>query len=298
MDSSYPSRLRVWDGSAAAVVDSVLGPSPEGLAAGVKVAPAEAGLLFAREALQPFPRLVELGGQSEPFTLQWFLSIESHRHGRHGRWIPRLLEFAKHSGETLLGLGNGLGTDWLQYARHGASVIVCHSSAAQMNLVRHNFELRGLSGRFVHCPPHALPLESASIDVACLSELLQWTDQPQAVVAEVYRVLKPGGKVLAVTAARYDVDFWCRKGFFWQRWLGRARPKPDRTMARYSARGLRKLFRQFTEHRIHKRQLRRAEVPHLWRVLPLSLLERWMGRALVLKAFKPLGGAVATQAAA
>ena len=58
----------------------------------------------------------------EPYTLQWFLDIESHRHGRRGRWIPRLLEFAKHSGDTLLGLGNGLGTDWLQYARHGAAV--------------------------------------------------------------------------------------------------------------------------------------------------------------------------------
>ena len=51
------------------------------------------------------------------------------------------MEFAKHSGETLLGLGNGLGTDWLQYARHGAAVIVCSSSAEQLALTRRNFEL-------------------------------------------------------------------------------------------------------------------------------------------------------------
>jgi hypothetical protein len=69
-------------------------------------------------------------------------------------------------------------------------------------------------------------------------------------------------------------------------------------MPHYSARGLRRLFGRFVEHRIHKRQLRRSEVPHLWRWLPLPLLERLMGHVLVLKAFKPLSAAIPFQAAA
>ncbi len=146
--------------------------------------------------------------ETEPYSLQWFLDIENQRHSRHARWIPKLLEFAKHSGETLLGLGHGLGTDWAQYARHGASVVVCSGSTAQLDLVRRNFLVRGLGGRFVHAMPTRLPLESCSVDVACLSSLHHGIDHPEAVVEEVYRVLKPGGKVLAVTPARYDVDFW------------------------------------------------------------------------------------------
>jgi ubiquinone/menaquinone biosynthesis C-methylase UbiE len=253
--------------------------------------------LFAEEALHPPPRSMHPAAASEPYTLQWFLNIEGHRHGRHGRWFPRLLEFAKHSGETLLGLGHGLGTDWLQYARHGANVVVCSPSASHLSLIRQNFELRGLSGRFLHAEPISLPLDGSSIDVVCLTELLQVVEDPQAVVAEVFRVLKPGGKVLAVVPARYDVDFWCKRWFFWQRWL-RRRPGPNPAGSRFSARRLRKLFGHFIEHRIHKRQLRRSEVPNLWRVLPLSLLERLMGRVLVLKAFKPLGSALPAQAAA
>ncbi len=71
--------------------------------------------LYAFEALYPsVPRRVD--EQPEPYSLQWFLDIQNQRHSKHGRWIPRLLEFAKHSGETLLGLGHGLGTDWVQYA--------------------------------------------------------------------------------------------------------------------------------------------------------------------------------------
>jgi SAM-dependent methyltransferase len=233
----------------------------------------------------------------EPYTLQWFLDIESQRHGRHGRWLPRLLEFTKHAGETLLGLGHGLGTDWLQYARHGAAVVVCSPSTPQLGLVRRNFELRGLPGRFLHAAPSGLPLESASIDVACVSGLLEGVENPQAVGDEIYRVLKPGGKVLAVTPARYDVDFWYRVCFWWQG-LFRKRSAAPQGPARFSGRGLRRLFGRFIEHRIHKRQLRRSEVPHLWRWLPLSLLERVVGRLLVVKAFKPLSRALPLQAAA
>ena len=66
----------------------------------------------------------------------------------------------------------------------------------------------------------------------------------------------------------------------------------------FSRRGLKRLFGRFGEHRIHKRQLRRSDVPHLWRWLPLPLLERLMGRVLVLKAFKPLSAALPALAAA
>jgi SAM-dependent methyltransferase len=260
--------------------------------------PAEfAEQLYAWESLKPSNGRPAPGEVTEPYTLQWFLNIENQRHGRQGRWIPRLLEFAKHSGEMLLGLGHGLGTDWLQYARHGANVVVCSPSANQLALIRRNFELRGLSGRFLHAAPVALPLEDASIDVACVSGLLHEVEEPHLVVEEVYRVLKPGGKVLAVTPARYDVDFWFGVCFPWQSWL-RGRALRSGPPVKFSARGLRQLFGRFAEHRVHKRHLCRSEIPHLWRWLPRPLLERLMGRALVLKAFKPLSSANLLQAAA
>jgi SAM-dependent methyltransferase len=260
--------------------------------------PAEfAERLYTFEALNP-PQAAPRGLEpTEPYTLQWFLNIETQRHSRHGRWIPRLLEFAKHSGETLLGLGSGLGTDWLQYARHGASVIVCSSHAEQLALIRRNFELRGLGGRFLHAAPGALPLDSASIDVACVCGLLDEVPDPGPVIEEIYRVLKPGGKILAVTPARFDVDFWYYACFPWQALLGGRRGRPT-SGPRFSSRKLRRLFGRFMEHRVHKRHLPRADVPHVWRWVPRLLLERLMGRVLVLKAFKPLSAAINNQAAA
>jgi SAM-dependent methyltransferase len=298
MDSSYPGKLRLWDAATAAMLNDRPISDHAHQLPGPHHPSEFAERLYVREALGPPVRKGHVEADTEPYTLQWFLNIETKRHSRHGRWIPRLLEFAKHGNEALLGLGSGLGTDWLQYARHGADVVVCTPSADQLALIRRNFELRGLKGRFLHAAPSALPLEAASIDVACLSGLLDELDDPAAVVQEVYRVLKPGGKVLAVVSARYDVDFWLRLCLPWQRGHGRGCRSDSRPARRYSARRLRRLFGAFVEHRVYKRQLRRSELPHLWRLLPLGPLERLMGRCLVLKAFKPLSAAITLQAAA
>lgn len=293
MDRPSFSNVRVWSMDGRAVPDSLIAAAAHVLP-GPHYPAQFAERLFASEALTPGPMPPPV--EAEPYSLQWFLNIENRRHSRSGRWIPRVLEFSKHANETLLGIGDGLGTDWIQYARNGASVVVCSASADQLGLIRRNFELRGLSGRFLHAGPSHLPLESASIDVACLSSLVHESPDPAPTVAEIYRVLKPGGKVLAVTPAKYDVDFWQRLCFPWPSWFGFGRssePTP-----RYSNRRLRRLFGQFIEHRIYKRQLRRSELPHLWRWAPLPVLERLMGHFLIIKAFKPLSAAIALQAAA
>jgi ubiquinone/menaquinone biosynthesis C-methylase UbiE len=300
MEGSYPSKLRIWDRPLSLwhELAGVPGAPPE--ATGLPLqGPHHAGefaaRLYSSEALQPPPSAVRRLEEAEPYSLQWFLNIETLRHTRTGRWIPRLLEFAKHANENLLCLGHGLGTDWLQFARHGANVTVCSASHSQLSLVRRNFELRGLPGRFLHAAPTALPLESASTDVACVAGLLEMSPEPQAVVNEIYRVLKPGGKVLAVAPAWFDVDFWQRCVFWWKR---RRKPTPQDQATHFTARSLKRLFGRFVEYRIHKRHLRRSEVPHVWRWLPLPLLERVMGRVLVLKAFKPLSAALPAHVAA
>lgn len=285
MDGSYSTNASVWNHWSASLAQDLLEPARGHAIAGPHHPAEFADRLYACESLKSPGPVRSSDDVAEPYSLQWFLDIENHRHSRQGRWIPRLLEFAKHPGETLLGLGHGLGTDWLQYARNGASVIVCSPSPEQLSLIRRNFELRNLAGRFLHTSFTSLPLESASIDVACVSSLLHEVADPSAVVAEIHRVLRPGGKVLAVTPARYDADYWIQLGFPWKRWIPGRKPEND-PARRFSSRSLRRLFDRFVEHHFYKRHLRRREVPHIWRWLPMPVLERMFGRVLVLKAFK------------
>jgi SAM-dependent methyltransferase len=288
MADTYSGKLQLWEGW----VTAKGSPTPDLHTLSGPHHPAEfAERLYAGEAFFARPPCHEAG---EPFTLQWFLDVENARHSKHARWIPKLLEFAKHRGERLLGLGNGLGTDWVQYARLGADVVVCSPSAEQLSLVQRNFQLRDLRGLFLHSDPGNLPLESSSIDVVCVNGLLQELAEPRPVIDELYRVLKPGGKVLAATPARYDVDFWFRE---WLPTLRRRRP-PAPEVLRYSGRQLRRLFDRFADHRVYKRHLRRSESPYLFRCVPMPVLERLFGRMLVLKAFKPLSAAISAQMAA
>src|SRR2546430_515069 len=81
--------------------------------------------------------------------------------------------------------------------------------------------------------------ESASIGGACLHALPQGSDVV-AVAAELYRVLKPGGKVLAVVRARYDVDFWWRDWLPWGRLLRPTSLVAPADPHRFSARSLRR----------------------------------------------------------
>ena len=198
MADSYSSKVQLWEGWMPALAKGPAPPTAMDRSSLTRPYRLEfADRLYAGEALHANGRIYE---GAEPFTLQWFLDIENSRHGRQGRWIPRLLEFVKHGGETLLGLGNGLGTDWIQYARHGAEVIACCPAAEQLALIQRNFALRGLNAVFLHANPRTIPLESASIDVACVANLLEDVSDPSTVIEEIYRLLKPGGKVLAVTA--------------------------------------------------------------------------------------------------
>jgi SAM-dependent methyltransferase len=261
--------------------------------------------LAQQECLRSLPRTLD---GIEPLSLQWFLEVEELRYHRQGRWIPAMLEFGKHAGEHLLGLGHALGSDLVRYAREGAEVVCACSSAEQLALLRRNFELRGLCGSFLHAAATSLPLDSSSIDVACLNGLVYESTSPPELLDEVYRVLKPGGKVLAVVPARYDVTFWSRWWCLGQRPSGPAHfPNSDQSrvsgllsphVRRFHGRELKQLFHRFQEPRMYKRHLRRGELPHLWRWYPLPLLERLMGRLMVLKAFKPVSAAIGEQAAA
>lgn len=265
-------------------------PEPVSLPVGGDL-PAEASdRLYHREAFRKPPR----DDAPEPFTPAWFECIEAERYRRQGYWLPRVLEFAKHGGDSVLAIGEGLGTDWLQYAKHGASVIAYSPSHDQLDLIRAHFDLRGLTARFVHGPPNALPIASNSIDVVCINGLLEEVDGPAAVIAEVYRVLRPGGKCIAVAPAKYSAKYWSEAFFPWTRWFAKnTGAVPGRT-----ASDLKKLFAAFSEQRVTKRHLRRGELPQIWRWLPLPALERVIGNLLIIKAFKPVTAVLAERQAA
>ncbi len=250
--------------------------------------------LAAREIWRVAPSRKPAGGTLEPLSPEWFRHLEDKRYRRHGRWVPSLLEFNRHANESIVAVGDGLGFDWVKYAEAGANVAVIEPSSERQRLYRAHFAARDVSVQCLHASFEHWPMSDARTDVVTAV----FHDRPPAwhrIVTEAYRVLRPGGKFLAVVPSHFNATRWQQILLPWRSLFAR-RSNVERE--RFSGRELRAECAAFAQVSVHKRHLRRSELPYVWRWMLLPVSERLMGRFLVVKAFKPLTSAIALRVAA
>jgi glycosyltransferase involved in cell wall biosynthesis/ubiquinone/menaquinone biosynthesis C-methylase UbiE len=239
-------------------------------------------------------------------TLEWFLEAEAYRHGEYAPWMRETMEFERHAGEELLEIGGGMGTDLAQFAKNGARVTDLDLSAGHLELAQESFHLRGLTGRFVLHDAETLPFPDNSFDIVYSNGVLHHTPNTRDVVAEIRRVLKPGGKAIVMMYAENSLHYW--RNLVWTIGLkegqledfsigeimSRSVERSDNAAARplvkvYTTRRLKHLFDGFTDIEVMQRQMVKAEVPRALTWVPLPTMGRLMGWNLILKARKPGG---------
>lgn len=295
MDGSF-GNLKLFAGEDAIPADADTPFDPPSWPPTAPTSGADPFTLANRELLRP-PTYRAGHRDLEPFSDAWFDELERKRYKRHGEWLPAALEFAKHGGESVLILGPGVGSDAVQYLKRESVVTIGTAAGDFPTLIRRNLARHGLSAKFVPVGGHLLPFADGAFDIVTWNALHSAAPPAPEFVGELFRVLKPGGKLLGLIPAKYDIGFWQDVLLPLQRLYWRRPPDPT-TGAKMTKKAVRAAFARFEVHRVAKRHLRRAEMPHLWRIVPLFLLERALGRVLVLKAFKSLSAARANAAAA
>jgi arsenite methyltransferase len=125
------------------------------------------------------------------------------------------------TGATVVDIGSGAGTDLLLAALHVGSLgraIGVDMTEAMRDRARRGVvacELAHVEVREGEAT--ALPVEAGSVDVVISNGVLNLVPEKRAAVAEIWRVLKPGGRVqiadivLGVELpedARQDIDLW------------------------------------------------------------------------------------------
>jgi SAM-dependent methyltransferase len=106
-------------------------------------------------------------------------------------WLYEVGEFCKHQGDKILEIGCGTGSDLLQFAKHGALATGIDLTTKHVELARRRI---GDLAVVHQADARHLPFEDASFDYVYSHGVLHHSDEPEQVVREMLRVLRPGGR--------------------------------------------------------------------------------------------------------
>jgi glycosyltransferase involved in cell wall biosynthesis len=244
----------------------------------------------------------------QPHTLEWFLEQERDRQETSARCMQDI-DFPASAGQRVLEIGAGLGTDLVQFAKHGASVTGVDRSVATARLAEQNLRLRGLEGRFAGWDGERLPFDGDAFDIV-YSNGLDNVAAFAPVVAEINRVLKPGGMAIVVLEAERSLHYWCdwvwklavstgdisrqSLGAILARTLDDAEGRAAGVVQVCTMGQARQLFREFERVRIRQRDVSPDFVPAPLRRY-LATIERFAGRHLMIQARKSATATPATR---
>ncbi|MFN7914432.1 MAG: class I SAM-dependent methyltransferase [Vicinamibacterales bacterium] len=110
--------------------------------------------------------------------------------------LLRLVDFNGYRGKAVIEVGCGAAVDLARFARGGAVCTGVDLAQSAIELARANFEQQGLQADLRVANGEALPFPDNSFDLVYAHGVVQYTADPQALVNEVRRVLKPGGQAI------------------------------------------------------------------------------------------------------
>ena len=128
-------------------------------------------------------------------TPGFFEDLDEYRFDKLN-YLPRVVDFAAYKGKKILEIGCGIGIDLVQFAENGAIVAGVDLADTSIELAQKNFASRGLSGEFYRLNGEDLPFEDNAFDMVYAHGVLQYTEDAQKMIHEIYRVLKPLGEAI------------------------------------------------------------------------------------------------------
>lgn len=210
----------------------------------------------------------------------------------------RLHEYPDFQGKRVLDVGCGNGYVLSRYAQEGATVCGIDITTAGVDLCRKRFENLGLAGDFQVADAEELPFGDSAFDCVCSMGVLHHVPNTEKAVAEIFRVLKPSGRLIVMLYHRHSAQYRFRFPL-----VSLLTGKPRQQLVNefdgignpkgwvYSRAEVRHLLQQFAALEMFAGYLTGSMMlPRGGRLVPEALLRpfaRWWGWNLYAKARKP-----------
>ena len=158
----------------------------------------------------------DIVGDIQRDSRAWFDRIEDHRYDTEP-CIHSVAQFTRHHGRKVLEIGVGAGTDHLQWARAGADLHGVNLTEAGISTTRKHLAAYGLTSKLQQADAEKLPFPDGTFDIVYSWGVIHHSETPEKIVAEVRRVLKPGGRFIGMFYQRPSVvtlRVWLKFGLF------------------------------------------------------------------------------------
>lgn len=119
--------------------------------------------------------------------------------------VPDFARFARGRDKDVLEIGVGAGTDFMQWVKNGARATGVDLTEAGIALTKERLALEECTATLRQADAENLPFEDGSFDIVYSYGVLHHTPDTPRALAEVHRVLRPGGVALIMI---YRVPSW------------------------------------------------------------------------------------------
>lgn len=140
---------------------------------------------------------------AEPFSQGYFDEIEAHRY-RTEPFIRDFAGFERAAGRRVLEIGVGAATDFVNFARHGALLTGIDLTPAAVEHARRRLALERLRADLHVASAERLPFADGAFELVYSWGVLHHAADPRLAVAEVRRVLAPGGEARIMLYGRHS----------------------------------------------------------------------------------------------
>jgi len=141
---------------------------------------------------------------------KFFNEVMGYRYNIYAPWLKKAIVRLEVRNKKILEVGCGMGMDLLQFAKRGAKVVGIDLVSYHIELAQELFKMKISSRNYeiFQADAESLPFKNESFDLVYSFGVLHHTPNIKKAIREIWRVLKPDGKVMVGLYHRNSYYYW------------------------------------------------------------------------------------------